>query len=445
MIKKSLLATCTLMASMSAFADVTITELTVNPQLYPVGFEQHLQRNLDFFVDGVGVDQKAKVPYDTIFVDKNGQIEHDYYVNTTEIGLYLNVLVEAHKNGNANALIRIHETLDALAGAPTWKGLFFWPYDIEGKQLKPNKDGIVPAVDNANLAFALAGVAGAYLDSKQSDEKEVVAKVESILKSQTDGWSALYDESRGLLYSGWSTKKEAPLSYHIDRKANESRLAPIWAHLITQNSENTVPKTAFNDMELYTQDYYLDGKKYSPMLTWDGAYFQGMLSMIWLEERTLIPDFSMIEDMTEIQKYHAIKHQIPFVSSAATVDDGYAAFGVPQLSESKVRFNNTDLAGGDTGTPHALALSYMVNPFEAVSLLNTVIDYYPQLETPYGWYDAINGKGETSTKILSLDQGMFVGAFLSPAINKDVRKYLERKNYYAAIVDMYETFEPNNK
>ncbi len=185
------------MASMSAFADVTITELTVNPQLYPVGFEQHLQRNLDFFVDGVGVDQKAKVPYDTIFVDKNGQIEHDYYVNTTEIGLYLNVLVEAHKNGNANALIRIHETLDALAGAPTWKGLFFWPYDIEGKQLKPNKDGIVPAVDNANLAFALAGVAGAYLDSKQSDEKEVVAKVESILKSQTDGWAELYDESRG--------------------------------------------------------------------------------------------------------------------------------------------------------------------------------------------------------------------------------------------------------
>jgi hypothetical protein len=87
----------------------------------------------------------------------------------------------------------------------------------------------------------------------------------------------------------------------------------------------------------------------------------------------------------------------------------------------------------------------MVNPFEAVSLLNTVIDYYPQLETPYGWYDAINGKGETSTKILSLDQGMFVGAFLSPAINKDVRKYLESKNYYAAIVDMYETFEPNNK
>lgn len=128
------------------------------------------------------------------------------------------------------------------------------------------------------------------------------------------------------------------------------------------------------------------------MLTWDGAYFQGMLSMIWLEERTLMPDFSIIEDMTEVQKYHAIHNQIPFVSSSATVDDGYAAFGVPQLSESKVRFNN-EIAGGDTGTPHALALSYMVKPFEAVSLLKTVIDYYPQLETPYGWYDAINAKG----------------------------------------------------
>ncbi|MDK9784664.1 hypothetical protein KIT90_25080 [Vibrio sp. B172a] len=431
------------MASMSAFADVTITELTVNPQLYPVGFEQHLQKNLDFFVDGVGVDQKAKVPYDTIFVDKDGNIEHANYVNTTEIGLYLNVLVEAQKNGNVDALARIHETLDALANAPTWKGLFYWPYDIEGDQLKPNKDGIVPAVDNANLAFALSGVAGAYIDSKDKSEQLVVSKVEAILNSQIEGWSELYDEDKGLLYSGWSAKNNAPLTYHIDRKANESRLAPVWAHLVTQNTTNPVPASAFNNMELYTHDYYLGGKKLTPMLTWDGAYFQGMLSMIWLEERTLMPDFSIIEDMTEVQKYHAIHNQIPFVSSSATVDDGYAAFGVPQLSESKVRFDN-EIAGGDTGTPHALALSYMVKPFEAVSLLKTVIDYYPQLETPYGWYDAINAKGETSTKILSLDQGMFVGAFLSPAINKDVRHYLESKNYYSTIVDMYESFEPNN-
>ncbi|CAH1593301.1 conserved exported hypothetical protein [Vibrio owensii] len=443
MIKKSLFAASTLMASMSAFADVTITELTVNPQLYPVGFEQHLQKNLDFFVDGVGVDQKAKVPYDTIFVDKDGNIEHANYVNTTEIGLYLNVLVEAQKNGNVDALARIHETLDALANAPTWKGLFYWPYDIEGDQLKPNKDGIVPAVDNANLAFALSGVAGAYIDSKDKSEQLVVSKVEAILNSQIEGWSELYDEDKGLLYSGWSAKNNAPLTYHIDRKANESRLAPVWAHLVTQNTTNPVPASAFNNMELYTHDYYLGGKKLTPMLTWDGAYFQGMLSMIWLEERTLMPDFSIIEDMTEVQKYHAIHNQIPFVSSSATVDDGYAAFGVPQLSESKVRFNN-EIAGGDTGTPHALALSYMVKPFEAVSLLKTVIDYYPQLETPYGWYDAINAKGETSTKILSLDQGMFVGAFLSPAINKDVRHYLESKNYYSTIVDMYESFEPNN-
>lgn len=443
MIKKSLFAASTLMASMPAFADVTITELTVNPQLYPVGFEQHLQKNLDFFVDGVGVDQKAKVPYDTIFVDKDGNIEHANYVNTTEIGLYLNVLVEAQKNGNVDALARIHETLDALANAPTWKGLFYWPYDIEGDQLKPNKDGIVPAVDNANLAFALSGVAGAYIDSKDKSEQLVVSKVEAILNSQIEGWSELYDEDKGLLYSGWSAKNNAPLTYHIDRKANESRLAPVWAHLVTQNTTNPVPASAFNNMELYTHDYYLGGKKLTPMLTWDGAYFQGMLSMIWLEERTLMPDFSIIEDMTEVQKYHAIHNQIPFVSSSATVDDGYAAFGVPQLSESKVRFNN-EIAGGDTGTPHALALSYMVKPFEAVSLLKTVIDYYPQLETPYGWYDAINAKGETSTKILSLDQGMFVGAFLSPAINKDVRHYLESKNYYSTIVDMYESFEPNN-
>ncbi|WP_232055229.1 hypothetical protein [Vibrio taketomensis] len=88
------------------------------------------------------------------------------------------------------------------------------------------------------------------------------------------------------------------------------------------------------------------------MLTWDGAYFQAMLPAIWLNEQELMPDYTMVKDMTFLQMTYAAKHNIPLVSSSATVDDAYAAFGVPFLSESKVKFNN-EIHEGTTGTPCA--------------------------------------------------------------------------------------------
>ena len=124
-------------------------------------FEAELDNNLNFFRDGVGVHAEAKVPFDTISVFK-GKVQPRDYVNTTEIGLYLNILVEVEKAGNNAALRRIAQVLDVLETIPTWKGLYFWPYDIVGGKLQPQEAATAPAVDNANLALALTGVAGAY-------------------------------------------------------------------------------------------------------------------------------------------------------------------------------------------------------------------------------------------------------------------------------------------
>ncbi|WP_237156885.1 hypothetical protein [Photobacterium rosenbergii] len=419
-----------------------VTELALRRQFYPPGFEQELQTNLDFFLDGVGVDEQAKVPYDTLFVT-GSDIDPQNYVNTTEIGLYLNILTEAHINGYEAALVRIDETLDALLGAPNWNGLFYWPYDIVEGQLQPQEEGIIPAVDNANLAFALAAVSGAYLDSDDELAVNVVAKISDILQRQVTGWQQLYDPQKDLLYAGWSAKDSAPLGYYIDRKANESRLAPLWAHLITKDTSHPVPQSAFNNMELYTGSFETSQQIFKPMLTWDGAYFQGMLPAIWLNEKQLIPDYSIIEDMTALQQCHSERHNIPFVSSAATTDDSYAAFGVPELSEAAVRFSLA-IAGGDTGTPHATALSYIVNPADAVKQLKLIKQQHPDIESPYGWFDAVDTTGKMSTKLISLDQGMFVCAFLATSINQQVETYLKRTGNYQDVIDMYQSFTPDN-
>lgn len=419
-----------------------VNELALRQHFYPAGFEQELQTNLDFFLDGVGVDEQAKVPYDTLFVT-GADIDPQYYVNTTEIGLYLNILTEAHQHGHQDVLVRINETLDVLLGAPTWNGLYFWPYDIVDGKLQPQQEGIVPAVDNANLAFALTAVSGAYIDSDDALAISAVKKIDDILQRQIPGWQQLYDPSKDLLRAGWSTKDGAALGYFIDRKANESRLAPIWAHLITKGTSSPVPKSAFNNMELYTGSINVEQQTLHPMLTWDGAYFQGMLPAIWLNERQLIPDYSIIEDMTKIQQAHSEINKIPFVSSAATTDDSYAAFGVPDLSEASVRFD-LQIAGGHTGTPHATALSFLVDPTNAIACLQSIKRQHPSIESPYGWFDAVDTDGNISTKLISLDQGMFVCAFLASSINQQVETYLKRKGGYQDVVDMYKSFTPDN-
>ncbi|HAS6344144.1 TPA: hypothetical protein I7243_12545 [Vibrio vulnificus] len=442
---KSTLAAAVLfgLASNAFASDVVINELFVRDHLYPAQFKAELQNNLNFFRDGVGVDPIAKVPFDTVSIVE-GKVKPHYYVNTTEIGLYLNILVETEKAGDEKALTRIAEVLDVLEETPTWKGLYFWPYDIVEGKLKPTDDGIVPAVDNANLALALAGVAGAYLDETDAKKQQIVERIEAILVGQKQGWLEIYDQGRGLLHAGWSTKNDAALPYYIDRKANESRLAPLWAALITKEAgDKAIPQSAFDNMELYTQKYTLNGKEYNPMLTWDGAYFQAMLPAIWLNEQELMPDYTMIKDMTFLQMTYAAKHNIPLVSSSATVDDAYAAFGIPLLSESKVKFNN-EIHEGTTGTPHALALSYIVSPETSVQALKALKNYYPQIESEFGWYDAVDSQGRMSTKILSLDQGMFVGAFLADEINADVEKYLTARGYMADVQQMYRSYVPNN-
>lgn len=82
------------------------------------------------------------------------------------------------------------------------------------------------------------------------------------------------------------------------------------------------------------------------------------------------------------------------VSSSATTDNAYHAFGVPQL-ESKVRFKNK-IDDGYTGTPHAIALSYIVDPAGAISALKKLKQAYPNIESPYGWYDAVDSSGKIS-------------------------------------------------
>ena len=174
--------------------------------LYPSGFERELANNLNFFRDGVGVDPFTKVPYDHIFVTNDKITNQARYTNTTEIGLYLSILIEVEKAGNEFALARIGEVLGVLETIRTperacitghtkcYMRAGYCPARNSSDTFAMGES--VPVEDNANLAWALVGVAGAYIDSEQAAKKAIVARVQSLLERQIPGWTELYAAGR---------------------------------------------------------------------------------------------------------------------------------------------------------------------------------------------------------------------------------------------------------
>ncbi|MGF1758791.1 hypothetical protein L4D76_12770 [Photobacterium sagamiensis] len=419
--------------------DNQIDCVLVSSHHYPENFANELQANLNYFKDGVGVSAQSKIPFDNILLS-NGEITPASYANSTAIGLYLNILVEMQRAGDNKAATRLGEVITRLEQAPKWNGLFYWLYDLDNSGLAAPDDGVISAVDNGNLALSLATIVGAFHDDADVTLAKLAQRSAMLLDNKKHGWSRLYDPSKGLLRAGWDPAKGAFIPYHIDRKANESRLATIWAVLATADmGSQAVPVTAFTDMELITAEYNKNGHYLEPMLTWDGSYFQALLPALWLDEASLMPDYQIVRDFSAAHQDFADKHNIPFASASTTINNGYAPYGLKAVSESYLRFNN-DIHSATTGTPHALALYALLDKKDAIDRLLAIKQQYPAIESHAGWFDAIDDAGNISNKIIGLDQGMFVAAFLSQAIRADVKAYLDQRGSTQQLEELYQSF-----
>ncbi|SON53221.1 hypothetical protein [Vibrio tapetis] len=415
-------------------------KIKIDSKYYPKGFETELQSNLDFFMDGVGVSPSVKVPYDHIILGSDGNTVANY-TNITGVGFYLNLLTEMQRAGSSSAVLRMEEVLSVLESAPKWNGLFFWLYGFSENELTVSNDGKISAVDNGNLALSLAALSGAYYDSNNDRLKAIATRSESLLSAQKLGWSSLYDTNRGLLRAGWSKDTGTYLGYHIDRKTNESRLAVIWAVLSTEGSAQAVPASAFTTMPMPVGRYNHDGVYLEPLLSWDGSYFQTMMPSLWINEAKLMPDSRYLEAVNQLHKqYSDANNGIPFVSASATPNNGYHAYGIKEVSESYYKYQNS--ISSAAGTPHASALYYMSDPTDAVARLKAIKAGYPMIETKAGWRDAVAPDGTLSNKLIAIDQGMFVGAFIASSVQQDVSNYFERKGWKASLEQMYDTFVP---
>ncbi|WP_087020134.1 hypothetical protein [Thaumasiovibrio subtropicus] len=407
-----------------------IDHVVVQTQHYPENFVSQLETNLQYFRDGIGVDAIAGIPYDFIRLHSDGEIDHQRVANSTTIGLYLNVLTEMERSGSPEARDRLLHVLTQLEQAPTWHGLFFWMYQItEQGELKVGRRGVASAVDAANLTSALAAVAGAYWQDEDPELAKIGQRAHQLVQATTAGWQGLYDEGNNpstLLRAAWIEDEKqgsdfAP--YFVDRKSNESRLAPLWATVLTMNEGTPIPATVFTDMTTYTGHYTSPtGEEFAPLLTWNGTFFQAMLPTIWFDELNLVPDRKMFDDMARVQLDYVTELGIPFLSSSSTIDSRYDEYGVDGMAENYYR--NARSAQAPVGTPHATALYAMLNRDHAVELLLDIESRHPAIVSQAGWFDAVNSEGEITNKIIGLDQGMFAASFFAETVRADVERYI---------------------
>ena len=423
------------------------------------------QDNLNFFQVGAGINAQTFMPYDTIYVDKTTHqvTRNSGFFNTTETGLYLNIL-QLIAEGNltssfispdqavAQMLVITQELLD-LQNTPgkAWKGLFYWPYNIESNGAIVPGSSTIPDVDNSNLDFSLAAVIGAYQNSDDPLRKKIATQAATIVNNQREGWTEIGKHTRGQQFpndggcqacvaAGWDTKTDQPLGYYIDRMANESRLSPLWMLIQGYTSESG----AFTQMPIFSNvTTFASGESVTAELTWDGTMFQLLLPRILLREDQLIPNYAQL-----FNNYVAVQQQyiesngiIAFLSaSSATNDNYYGDFGAPSLNECYVQ-GWCKLPPFINGTPHATGLVALENPSLSLQYFNRLYQCSNTL-TPYGLYDAIGLNCETGTELISLDQGMLVLGLAGNTIANYVTDYIQSVGKWESVQALYQHYQP---
>ncbi len=418
-----------------------IDQLKVRPGVFPREIRELLNNNLNYFRDGVGVEPVSGFPYGNIEVDrKTGEIiSRRDYVKTTYISTYLTILLEMSKVGGeeaAKAHERIRKILNTLFTLSGWEGLLHGGHYIS-KGLQSGTETVSTA-NNSKLVFSLMAIIGAYKASANPVRQEITQLASDFLQRQAVGWSKFYDPVEGLMHKSWDTGLKK-FKRHTTQFVEEAMPGVIAGILVTSDLGNAaIPETAFTRLVLDITDYQLTtGEEIVSLQSGSGALYYPLVPMLWLDQEKFTGDaFRYFKHFVRAHNDFRKSHNLPFMLSACTgIHGGYYNFGVPALALKK---ENTPY---DAATPRTIGLAYMVDPDVAIDMAVEARKHFPNIETPYGWYDSMNAAGETTSTIKTLGQGLLIGGFLAKETHKDMKKYFDDKGYTKIMNRLYKHYK----
>ncbi len=384
------------------------------PPVLPAPFQEIktnlIQKGLDYFQVGVGVDPGTHFPYDNIKPDGTPS----QFTQPTLIGFYLQMLADV-ANGKTNgpggsmtaseALLEANNVLTTLLSVQQsfgWNGLL--PF----LNLNPT-GGMTPIIgfgDNANMAQSLAVFLGA-LEGGSFNPAEVdpalvadlMAKANQALENMAPGLYAFYDPSNHIFRSTYNRVTQT-LSGFMDRLANEFRGAVAFVTVFLKVRYPALPNDVWNNLAIVFKDYTdRNGEIIENLAYWDGGAFQAFWPLLRNNELDFLGFRNALVNHLATQADYAAQNRIPgFLSASQMPNDAYfGALGVPQVAENP----SNHLI--DLGSTYALASAMPVNPGVVLSWLNDIEDQIPALNGTYGFLDAARSNTEIAPRFIGID------------------------------------------
>ncbi len=386
------------------------------------------------------LDPHTGLPRDSLGF--GGQPARGNYTSPTDIAMYLWSVTSASdlglvSHGTAQRLMRAE--LTAIQRLPRWDGFLMSWYDTTtgsvitgpGGTAVSNLTGqFVSTVDNGWYASALVVAREAF---------PALAGTATRLLDQMN-FSIFYDNGNqatnitaGQMYGGYYVG-QGPAGFEYGNLNTDPRIAAylgmglgqlpgdVWwrtwrtlpADFTWQTQVPAGPTVTYTDpysarsFPVVEGHYSYDGISYVP--SWGGSAFEALMAPLVVPETSWGPHSFGANDVNYAEasvRYATDVLHLPVwglsPSSTPGTVGGYAAYGADQLGSNL----GCCAYAQNVVAPYASFIALPEIPQQAYRNLMALRAKYPQLEGPYGLYDAVQpSNGAVATRYLVLDEGM---------------------------------------
>ena len=387
----------------------------------------------------------------------------------------------------ADAIDRVGSVVDTLGGLERHAGFFYNWYDVTDGSLlttwPDSGDEIRPFLSSVDNAWLVAG-----LHIARNRYPEIADRVAELLDPMDFVFFYTpYDAADPVAGPGqmrggyWPDNGGEFTGHHYGVINSETRIISylaialgttppehywrIFRTLPPEFEQEQVPEgptTSYDDVEVYQGTYGYAGMRLVP--SWGGSMFEALMPAMLVDEASWGPASWAANHPLYVEAQ--IRHGLDEAgygywgfSPASVPEGGYQEYGVDAIGQNLDGYaSNTDrtyVTGGERPdpeaytngvvTPHAAFLAIDHAPAAVMTnLTNLVADF--EILTAYGFLDSVNvSDGTVSQHLLSLDQGMVMGAlgnaladnvlrrlFSSGGVEQALRPLVEQEDFGAA-------------
>jgi hypothetical protein len=352
-------------------------------------------------------------------------------LSPTNLGMLLNARIAAVHFG----LLHIQDfaaqtlnTLDQMCALAKYRGHLFNWYDI--KTLAILEPHFISTVDSGNLAAALWTLKQAALAFLS--EPRAKRGINHAIAAQLLRISEICDRTvREMDFRFLYHRKKRALSVGFDVSAN--RLEASCYDLLASESR-TACFVAIAKGDIPQEAWFHLGRRHTlyrgerVLVSWTGTIFEYLMPILWMEHypETIMDQSS--QAVVRVQREYARRKGVPWgISESACRNNGYLAFGIPELAMHQPDPKALVVA------PYSTFLALEIDPAEAIKNLRRMEEF--GWSGRYGFYESVDytsAGGEPVRSWMAHHQGMSLLAACNALFNHPLHRYFHAEPHVRA-------------